>query len=545
MGLRALGDSAWLFEAGGTDPRSRLELILKLAGILERERIPEVRDVVSSFSSVAVHFDPSDGELVLSWLTDLPPPPPGFAETNEVRLLDVPVVYGGQHGPDLAAVAKALGRSEEEVVKLHSGADYTVAALGFSPGFPYLMGLPEELRLPRLASPRRVAAGSVAVAGDQAGVYPFDSQGGWHVLGATGLVLFDPYRSEPSLLKPGDRVRFVPVSRLDVSARFHPPAFRAEKGVEIIDPGAFTTVQDPGRPGYQKFGVSPGGAADPVAAVVANRLVGNPDDAAVLECCMTGPVLEFHEDTRVAFVGWSDWRAGKVIDQRAGSGIDLRSPMLSVRGYVAIAGGIEVPRLMGSRATDTRAGFGGWFGRKLQAGDCLPVGPRGGGPRVGDWRIGWPRIEARGRMIELRFVAGMQSAWFTAASRRVFAGSVYQINPVSDRMGVRLDGPGLELAEPRGMSSQPVVAGSVQVPPDGRPIVLLTERQTIGGYPQIGHVISADLPQLARAWPGTPLRFREVSLDEARAAWRDLQRDFGFLHAGLEFLRWRACGASI
>jgi KipI family sensor histidine kinase inhibitor len=537
MGLRALGDSAWLFEAGGSDPRSRLELVLKLARILERERIPEVRDVVSSFTSVAVHFDPADGELVLSWLTNLPPPPPGFADASEVRSLEVPVVYGGEYGPDLTAVARAVGRSEEEVVKLHSGADYTVAAVGFSPGFPYLMGLPDELRLPRLATPRRLAAGSVAVAGNQAGIYPFESQGGWHVLGTTGLAMFDPYRREPSLLRPGDRVRFVPESRLDVAAKFHPAAFHCDKGVEIIDPGAFTTVQDLGRPGYQNLGVSPGGVADPVAARVANRLVGNPDGAAVLECCMTGPVLEFHEDTRVAFVGWSDGRAGTAMELKAGAGIDLRSPMISVRGCVAIAGGIEAPQLMGSRATDVRAGFGGWYGRKLQAGDRLPIGPMGGGLLHGDWRVGWPRMAARGRMIELRFVAGMQSSWFATDTRQLFARSVYQISPVSDRMGVRLDGPVLELAEPREMSSQPVVAGSVQIPPAGQPIVLLTERQTIGGYPQIGNVISADLPKLARAWPGTPLRFREVSLDEARAAWRDLERDFAFLHAGLEFLR--------
>ena len=531
MGLHALGDSAWLFEAGGDNPVRRLELVLKLVGILERERIPEVRDVVSSFASVAVHFDPADGERVLEWLTTLPPPRGGEAR-NEARIFEVPVVYG----EDLENLASVFGLSATAIIKLPSAADYTVAAVGFSPGFPYLTGLPEELRIPRRATPRKVAAGSVAIAGGQAGIYPFESQGGWHVLGRTALDLFDPFRHAPSLLRPGDRLRFVPTGQLEFTGKSS-PVMGGGTGFEVVAPGSFTAVQDLGRPGYQNLGVSPGGVADPVAARAANRLVGNPDSAAVLECCMSGPLLEFHKKTRVAFIGWADSRSGKPVPLEAGEEIDLRSRMKSVRGIIAIAGGIDVPPVMGSRATDLRAGVGGWQGRILQAGDRLALGPPHPGPIPGNWHVGWPRIEPPGRMIELRFLSGMQARWFSEKMRQRFASSVYQISPISDRMGTRLEGPELELAETTEMLSQPVVAGSVQVPPDGKPIVLLAERQTIGGYPQIGHVISADLPKLARAWPGTPLRFREVTLDEARKAWRELQRDFAYLQAGLDFLR--------
>jgi KipI family sensor histidine kinase inhibitor len=532
MGLRALGDSAWLFEAGGSDPRARLELVLKLVRILERERLPEVRDVVSSFASVAVHFDPSDGEKVLAWLTALPPPRGDEAPITP-RTVKVPVVYGD----DLKKIATALGRGEQEIVDLHSAADYTVATVGFSPGFPYLLGLPDELRLPRLDAPRKVAAGSVAIAGNQAGIYPFESQGGWHVLGRTGMPLFDPFRPEAALFKPGDRVRFVPVERLELPAKSPARAVHGNGGMEVLEPGAFTTVQDPGRPGYQSLGVSPGGAADPVAASVVNRLVGNNDDAAVLECCMSGPLLRFHKPVRVAFSGWADAPSGRPIEMKPGGNLDLRGRMASARGYIAVSGGIDAPMVLGSRATDVRAGFGGWQGRALRPGDVLPIGPLGNGPKPGGWRVGWPLAEAPGRMIELRFLSGMQAAWFHQGTRELFQNSIYQLSPRSDRMGARLEGPGLERKETDEMVSQPVVAGSVQVPPDGKPIVLLTERQTIGGYPQIGHVISADLPKLARAWPGTQLRFREVTLDEARAAWSDLQRDFALLQAGLDFLR--------
>lgn len=533
MGLRALGDSAWLFEAAGGNARAKLGLVLRVLGILKRERIPEARDIVSSFDSVAVHFDPLDGERVLEWLTALPAPEGGEEEWLEPRTIEVPVVYG----EGLEEIAERLGRTSDEIVALHSGADYTVAAVGFAPGFPYLLGLPEELRVPRLSTPRPVEAGSVAIAGDQAGIYPFASMGGWSVLGRTGLRLFDPERGEPSWFRPGDKVRFKSVRKLAFHEPKKPKVRLPAGGIEVLEPGAFTTVQDLGRHGFQHLGVSPGGAADPVAARVANRLLGNPDEAAVFECCMSGPILRFREDTRVAFTGWADPRAGRPLEMPKGSVLDLSKRMPSVRGYLAVAGGIETPLVMGSRSTDVRAGFGGWLGRKLQVGDRLPIGPLVQGPMPGAWSVGWPQAETPGKMIELRYIAGMQASWFSEETREKFRKSIYQISPVSDRMGARLDGPMLGLKEPREMVSQPVVSGSIQVPPDGKPIVLLAERQTIGGYPQIGHVISADVPKLARAWPGTRIRFREVTLEEAREVWADQEGDFGFLQAGLELLR--------
>lgn len=537
MGLRALGDSAWLFEAGGNDSRSRLELILSLVKHLEKRLIPEVRDLVSSFESLAVHFDPGDGELVFDWLTNLPPPDPQENQPDKSRHIEIPVLYSGESGPNLSSIASSLGLSEQELISLHSAANYTVAAVGFSPGFPYLLGMPEELRLPRQHTPRPVAAGAVAIAGGQSGIYPTASQGGWHVLGRTGTRLFDPQRPEPALLKPGDRVRFLPVEDLNFPETPDHFNSRSNGSLEIIEPGALTTVQDLGRPGFQNIGVSPGGAADPVSARVANRLVGNPDDAALLECTMTGPVLKFHKAARVAWVGWADTQAGRPVKVSAGGKIDLTTRMHAVRGYVAVSGGIGVPKVMGSRATDVRAGFGGHVGRTLRPGDRLTTGPQTKGRAPGEWRVGWPcAMENRG-IIELRFLRGVQAGWFGRAARKSFASAIYQLSPVSDRTGTRLDGPQLNLGESRDLVSQPVVAGSVQVPPDGRPIVLMAERQTIGGYPQIGHVISADLPKLARAWPGTRIRFREVTLDEAREAWRELHCELAFLQTGLNFLR--------
>lgn len=532
MGLRALGDSAWIFKSGATTPEAHLDLILRLMEVLESHRIPEITDLVSSYETLAVHFRPGDGERVFKHLTSLPPPDDFSSSPQEDRTFTIPVAYDPSPGSDLAALASAKQMSTEQVIRLHHDAEYRVAAIGFSPGFPYLLGLPELLQAARHPTPKPVAAGAVAIAGSQAGIYPSASPGGWHVLGRTDVTLFDPHRSQTAWLKPGDRVRFVPTSipavgpTSDTASRFI-----ADGAIEIIDPGAFTSVQDLGRPGWQHAGVSPGGAADPVAAHVANRLVGNPDNAAVLECTMTGPKIRFHQAARIAWVGWADTRSGRTIEVRAGDTIDLRGRLALLRGYIAITGGIAVPPVLGSRATDIRAGFGGHCGRTLQSGDRLPIGEPTQDPVQITHRIAWPHPNPP--ILELRFIRGMQSKWFTEASMSALTTQIYQTSAASDRMGVRLDGPALELHEPREMVSQPVVAGSIQVPPNGKPIVLMAERQTIGGYPQIGHVISADLPRLARAWPGAGLRFREVTLDEAREAWNDAQRELGLLHAGL------------
>jgi KipI family sensor histidine kinase inhibitor len=535
MGLHALGDSAWLFKANGTSQEKKLELILRLRRILKLNPIPEIVDIVSSFDTIAVNFNPADGEKVLDHLTSLQLDEAGDQQSFGGQTITIPVAYGGDYGADLQALADARELDVSELIGIHGSTEYTVAAIGFSPGFPYLQGLPPQLHQPRHSSPRRVPAGSVAIAGDQAGIYPFASQGGWHVIGRTDLSLFDPNREHPALLQPGDKVRFVEVDTLKEAEPLPPEPEALRGGIRVIEPGALSSIQDHGRWGRQHLGVSPGGAADPVLASIANRLVGNPDDAALIECTMTGPVLKFDIDAWVAWVGWANEDSGKPHEIKAGDSIDLRSRMSHLRGYVAVAGGIDVREVLGSRATDLRAVLGGHHGRALQGGDTLPIG-KASTARVSEkWYVSWPHPD--GQLIEIRYLRGIQADWFTGEAHRLFSGNFYEISPIFDRTGTRLKGAKLRLKEPREMVSQPVIFGSVQVPPDGQPIVLMSERQTIGGYPQIGHVISADLPKLARAWPGTQVRFREVDLAEARHAWNELQRDLGILNTGLMMKR--------
>lgn len=538
MTLKPLGDSAWLVEFPGKSGETALARVIGLVDALEADRPAGVLDVVPSFASVAVHFEGRNARNVLDWIRSVE----WVERLPDGDELEVPVCYGGECGPDLDDVAAASGLSAAEVIALHCGVLYTVAAVGFSPGFPYLLGLPERLHRPRRATPRlAVAAGSVAVAGAQAGIYPCASPGGWWVLGRTDLSLFDPSADRPARLRSGDRVRFVPVEKLapveaanGFSAAAEPSGTR---WIEVIRPGASTTVQDLGRPGYESAGVSPGGAVDRQALRMANLLVGNAPGAAALELCMSGPVLKFHAETVVAMVS----ATGKPRPVAAGETVDFSKLNGGVRACLAVAGGLRVPEILGSMATDLRAGFGGCGGRALRAGDRLDFGPAGGSPGGGGWHVG--RLDPVAR-IELRYVAGVQQHWFSEATRLRFAAETYQLSPQADRMGARLTGTALPLVEAREMISQPVVCGSVQVPPDGQPIVLLAERQTIGGYPQIAQVISVDLPKLARAWPGTAVKFREVTWDDARELGQQAELDFNWLQTGLNLIPWRLCESS-
>ena len=526
MTLKPLGDSAWLVEFPGKSGEAALSRVIGLVDALERDRPEGVLDVVPAFDSVAVHYKGDDGLAIREWIlsAEVTDRLPAGAER------EIAVCYGGDHGPDLEDLAEQTGLTTEEVIALHCGAIYTVAAVGFSPGFPYLLGLPERLQVPRRRTPRlAVPAGSVAVAGGQAGIYPSTSPGGWHVLGRTWVTLFDPHAARPAWLRSGDRVRFVAVKSWEPMNLISPVVVKTG-AIEVIRPGGLTTVQDLGRPRHESSGVSPGGAVDRQALRLANLLVGNDEGAAALELCVSGPLLKFHAATVVALAG----ATGKSRPVAAGETVDFSKLTGGIRACLAVAGGLRVPEVLGSAATDLRAGFGGFRGRALQAGDWLQTGEPGRVPRCGDWHVG--RAEQVPEM-ELRFLAGVQEAWFSDEARRRFRDEVYQLTASSDRMGARLSGAELQLAGPREMVSQAVACGSVQVPPDGQPIILLAERQTIGGYPQIGHVISVDLPKLARAWPGTQVKFREVTWEDAQHLRRLEERDFNLLRTGLELLK--------
>lgn len=216
--IEPLGDQALLLRWGDSADSALNERVHALATELHARRARWLIDCVPAYASLAIFFDgaaiPGKDPLafVIDWLVAIVEGPQLPSDTSAARLVEIPVCYGGDYGPDLEDVASACGLSPAQVVAKHSLPEYCVAMLGFSPGFPYLLGLKPELAVPRLATPRlRVAAGSVAIGGAQTGVYPNAGPGGWRLIGRTPLCLFDARRDAPALVLPGDRVRFVPI----------------------------------------------------------------------------------------------------------------------------------------------------------------------------------------------------------------------------------------------------------------------------------------------------------------------------------------------
>lgn len=294
--------------------------------------------------------------------------------------------------------------------------------------------------------------------------------------------------------------------------------------------GMMTTVQDLGRTGHRAAGVPLGGAMDPFALRVANLLVGNPENTAALEFTLRGPEVEFSAETLIA-VGGGDFDAvprWQPTTVPAGSRLDFGPARSGCRGYLAIAGGFDIRSVLGSRSTYLRAGLGGHEGRALRDGDVLPA-PGIVRSILGRWHIDDRILPAYGSSPTVRVVPGAQGEEFDPA----FLNGSFSVSAKSDRMGVRLSGPVLQRKVTADLVSATVLPGTVQVPPDGQPIILMADAQTIGGYPQIAHVVSVDLPLVAQLRPGDTVRFDEVTLAEAHELARARERQLGMLHEGL------------
>jgi biotin-dependent carboxylase-like uncharacterized protein len=296
--------------------------------------------------------------------------------------------------------------------------------------------------------------------------------------------------------------------------------------LDVLDPGVLTTVQDAhGRPPAGRYGVAAGGALDVPAALTANALVRNPVDAAMLEITIGGLRIQFSVDAAIGFAG-ADLRArlgdtpvapGTSLLARAGAELAFGEPRAGARAYLAVAGGFDVPVVLGSRSTDLRGGFGGFDGRALVAGDRVPVAsPRDLGGRH-SWQSAMPT--ATDPQAAVRILPGPHADRFAGDALERLCAGAWHVAAEADRMGYRLEGEPLRLAGEPELPSLGMPLGAVQVPGDGRPIVLLADRQPTGGYPVIGVVIRADIRLLAQRVPGDPVRFERTDVATAKAAW--------------------------
>ncbi len=487
-----------------------------IAGI--EELVPAARTLLVTFRPAAIGADELVRQIGQRSLD--------ARETRIDKRIEIAVRYDGE---DLAEVAGLLGIAPEEVVRRHTGSDYTVAFTGFAPGFAYLSGGDASLNVPRRSVPRtRIPAGAVGLAGSFSGVYPQASPGGWQIIGITDAPMWDLSRETPALLQPGDTVRFVDATALPkaepapVEAAPSRPVAANGCAFEIRAAGLQALLQDGGRHGQAKQGVSASGAMDRRSLQAANRLVGNPSDAACIEIAYGGFQFVCRGDAVVAVTG----AEGLVTVTRAdgvawplpryqpialadGDTLALGEPQAGIRSYLAVRGGFDVAPVLGSLSTDTLARIGP---PAVATGDVLPVRAVAAGALVGAAETppaGLPTVQQE---VVLDIVLGPRTDWFTPEAVALLCSQSWVVTPQSNRVGIRLSGEvPLARANPAELPSEGTAYGALQVPPSGQPVLFLADHPLTGGYPVIASVATHHLDRAGQIPVNARVRFHPIA----------------------------------
>jgi KipI family sensor histidine kinase inhibitor len=566
--VRTVGTRAVLAELSGTQD------VLALQALLREKPLPGQQDVLAAAETVLVKADsPASARRIASRLLQLDLTAPVQLD-GELVVIDT--VYDGE---DLAEVGRLTGLGEEGVIAAHSGQVWTVAFAGFAPGFGYMVGENQQLEVPRRSSPRTaVPAGSVALAGNYSAVYPRRSPGGWQLIGRTNARMWDLDREQPALAAPGHRVQFRQV-RDEVTLAAEPaegsaaPAVATSadsagstpepaagqdivagqdtaagqdipsgqdiaSGLRIVAPGLQSLVEDLGRHGHSGLGVSAAGALDRASLRRANRLVGNTPSAAVIETVAGGLKIQAVGDQVLAVTGApSDLDIESAPDSSggtwhravpmaapfallAGESLRVGAPQSGFRSYLAVRGGVNVAPVLGSRSTDTMSGIGP---APLAAGQLVAAGAEAESGVVGapELQPDYPDIG----VTVLDVVPGPRADWFDQAALDSFAAQEWEVGTQSNRVGMRLAGTPLQRTRQGELPSEGTVAGALQVPPEGLPVLFLADHPITGGYPVIAVVVDSQLDLAAQVPIGGRIRFRWAEAATENAATENAATD--------------------
>ncbi|QNE13113.1 5-oxoprolinase/urea amidolyase family protein [Pseudarthrobacter sp. NBSH8] len=512
--VRAVGTRAVLAELTGTQD------VLALQALLLENPLPGQLDVLAAAETVLVTADsPVSARRIAARLLrfDLIAP-----VQRDGGLVVIDTVYDGE---DLAEVGELTGLGTEGVIAAHTGQIWTVAFAGFAPGFGYMVGENQALEVPRRSSPRTaVPAGSVALAGNYSAVYPRRSPGGWQLIGRTGAAMWDLDREQPALAAPGHRVQFRAVRDAVSLAPGGPAEVAASdmtSGLRVVSPGLQSLIQDLGRYGHSGLGVSAAGALDRASLRRANRLVGNAPSAAAIETVAGGLAVQAVGDQVLAVAGApSDltiaspsgddlepaWRTVPIATPFAlldGETLTIGAPQSGFRSYLAVRGGVDIAPVLGSRSTDTMSGIGP---APLAAGQLFAAGGEAESGVVGHPEL-QPDFPGAGVTV-LDVVPGPRADWFDAAALASFCGQDWEVKPQSNRVGMRLQGTPLQRTRQGELASEGTVAGALQVPPEGLPVLFLADHPITGGYPVIAVVVDSQLDLAAQVPIGGSIRFR-------------------------------------
>lgn len=541
-----------------------LEAVVAHFQALETAQLPGVMELMPAARTILVRFDHTlTTHQQLAAAIRAVAPSDKTLDGGEAATIDV--IYDGQ---DLEEVATMLDMSWAQLIERHTSTTWTVAFIGYAPGFAYCVCDDPIFNVPRRATPRtRIPAGSVGLAGTFSGIYPRSGPGGWQLLGHTEELMFDLNREQPSRLRPGQEVHYRAVAPIlavtQETAHVFDEAAKAaqEKGVEgaaeaaagevvaqaiaaegfdtqpatpeeeaespsgyveVLRPGMQLLVEDLGRPGMLSLGVGASGAADRRSLRGANSAVGNRLNEPALEIAAGGTQLRVEADTVIAYTGASGPRSivsadgaelplnrGEPTAVEAGDTIRIGLFHRGLRGYIAVRGGFDVPKQLGSSATDTMSGIGP---DPLQAGDRLQVGAHPYSRSVAFHETLYPKLPTHEEVVELDVVLGPRTDWFTQAGLDTLVGQEWEVSPHSNRVGVRLMGEeGLERAKEGELISEGAVRGAIQVPPDGKPVIFLADHPVTGGYPIVGAVAEKDIDIIGQLAPGMKVKFHIVN----------------------------------
>lgn len=454
---------------------------------------------------------------------------------------EIPVVYGGHHGPDLEAAAKKFGISISALIKLHTSKKYKVEMIGFAPGFAYLSGLHPLLSIPRRDTPRqKIPAGSVAIAEGFTAIYPFSTSGGWHILGWTPIPVCQWDEPFPFLFIQGDTVNFYPLP-YDEATKIQSinkqnninsySSYSGEEVLEVIDGGLLSTIQDQGRLWYQHMGVPISGPMDRFSALIANLLTNNPPGSPVLEFTHPSPIFKVLTPVTIGISGnalgalvngklLGNWqrislnKGDRLAFQKSGGGNWC---------YLDITGGFSVPSQLKSSATYTPAELGGVNGRALTIHDRLL--------RMTNKKVNTANLELPPSLLPrttkkliIRALPGPEIESFSKDEVDAFWKQSWSLTPRFDRAGYCFTGEGFSNIS-RQIEPDGTFPGVIQVPGDGKPMLIFWDGPVTGGYPRISVVSYADLDQAAQLSTGLGVTFQKISVAEAMSLTKQRQKD--------------------
>ena len=556
--IYALGDSALTIELGYTINENINHRVLAIAYYMRDLEIVGVLDIMSAYASVSVIYDICEirknytsATRYLTEQIELAILNCDFTVTSQIKVVEIPICYDVSLGIDLIEMSLEKKMSITDIIAAHTSKLYRVYLIGFLPGFPYMGIVDESIATPRKKSPRtKIEAGNVGIADAQTGIYPSDSPGGWNIIGKTPLKMFDAKKEYPVFLQPGDDVQFKQIS-LEQFRELKEESEKTSEKLELSQPspststlsviksGTADSIQDLGRFGFQHLGINPTGVMDRIAAQTANFLVGNVADEAVLECHFPACSIVFHKSILIAISGGDftptldekEIKLNTPIYVQRGATLNFKKWKNGARTYIAVKNGFEIEKWLGSYSTNLKANAGGFNGRNLKKDDQIKVksdshdvGLKMKSEKQDDsffnfhfsifpWHVEIDNLYA---FEEIEILVGNDFETLTDGSQQKLFSNEFLITMRSDKMGYRLlSDPLIMKNENRSLLSSGVTLGTMQLLPTGQIIILMSDHQTTGGYPKIGHVASASFASLAQTPINKKIRFKLINIEEA------------------------------